>query len=234
VHWYISKNELEKEWNKVSDIKLYEKDATGYKIYYTLIRYMTSRGLTKDSAGVASLTADDIRNVQNGVSNHIYVSRKYSIYPRIYQTIWELDEYFRTGNPNNQSLSQRIEYIKAAIYIMKNNFWGIGTGNFRIAYENAYNEIDTKLNEDLMLNVHNQYLSYMVKFGVPGFLLIFFLVGYAIIKRKQHRNFLLIILLIIIGLANMSETTLETHIGLPFFLLFLSLFLWHWPLNTTK
>jgi hypothetical protein len=227
VYWYICNEELEKTWNTVSSIKINENDASGYHIYFTLIRYMTSKGLRKDSKGVYALTEKDIKNVQSGISNHIFVDNKFSIYPRIYQTIWELDTYFQTGNPNDQSLSQRIEFTKAAFFIIKNNIFGIGTGNFRIEFDNAYKSTNSKLDPKFWFNVHNQYLSYIVKFGIAGFLVIIFLLTSAIIMKRQNVTILLILLLFIIGVANFSETTLETHIGLPFFVYFLSLFFWH-------
>jgi hypothetical protein len=227
VYWYICNNELEKSWNEVSSVKINEKDASGYFIYNTLIRYMTSKGLHKDSAGVYALTPKDIKNIQSGISNPIFVDKKLSIYPRIYETLWELDTYFNTGNPNDQSLSQRIEFSKAAFFIIKNHIWGIGTGNFAIEFDNAYKQINSQLDEKFRFMVHNQYLSYIVKFGIIGFIVIILLIISAIRWKKQSMNILLILLLVIIGLANLGESTLETHIGLPLFLFFLSLFLWH-------
>ncbi|MBN1927427.1 MAG: O-antigen ligase family protein [Prolixibacteraceae bacterium] len=229
VNWYICNKELEKEWNLRSCEKIYDKDATGYPIYDTLIRYMTSKGLRKDSAGVAALTDADIKNVRAGISNIIFVKKKYSIYPRIYQTIWEVDRYYHTGNPNNQSLSQRIEFSKAAWHIIKNNFWGIGTGNYPVFFDKAYVQINTQLKEGFRSKVHNQYLSYMVKFGLPGFIVIILLIFFSIKWKKQYNNIFVIMLLIIVGISNFGDTTLEMHVGLPFFLVFLSLFLWHSP-----
>jgi hypothetical protein len=227
VYWYICNEELENSWNSISSIKINENDASGYSIYHTLIRYMTSKGLRKDAKGVSALTDEDIKNVQSGISNYIFAKNNFSIYPRIYQTIWELDTYFKTGNPNDQSLSQRIEYSKAAFYIIKNNFWGIGTGNFRIEFDNAYKCTNSKLNQKFWFNVHNQYLSYIVKFGIVGFFVIIYLIFSSIRWKKQFSNSLLILFICIIGISNLSETTLETHIGLPFFVYFLSLFFWH-------
>lgn len=227
VYWYICNDELGKTWNTVSSVKINEKDASGYSIYNTLIRYMTSKGLRKDSVGVVALTFEDVKNIQSGISNHIFADEKISIYPRIYQTIWELDTYLNTGNPNDQSLSQRIEFTKAAFYIIKNHFWGIGTGNFVIEFDNAYKQIHSKLDARFRFNVHNQYLNYIVKFGIMGLLLILFLIVSSIQWKKQFNNILLLLLLVIVGMSNLGETTLETHIGLPFFVYFLSLFLWH-------
>lgn len=229
VQWYICYNELEESWNQRSQLSLIDKDATGYQVYDTLIRYLTSKGLKKDAEGISSLTDLDIVNIEKGISNYIFVEKKYSLYPRIYQTIWEIDEYRNTGNPNNQSLSQRFEYIKAAIYIIRHNFWGIGTGNYKLEFANAYEQIDTKLDHEFRFHVHNQYLSYMVKFGIIGLILIVALITFSIYYKRQFRNILLMTLLVVLMVSSFGEAILETHVGLPFFLFFISLFLWHSP-----
>lgn len=234
IYWYLCHEELEKSWGSVSTVKMNENDAEGNVLSSTLIRYITSKGLRKDSAGVAALTEQDIKNIENGIDNHIFYDKRFFLYPRIYQSIWELDRYFKTGNPNDQSLSQRIEFSKAALYIIKNNIWGIGTGNSSEKYNDAYHKIDTQLDEQFQFMAHNQYLSYVVKFGTLGLLAVIFLIISAIKSKKQTENFLVILLLLIIGLASMGETTLETHIGLPFFLYFLSLLLWHSPVSIVK
>jgi len=229
VYWYLCDAELEKSWNSISTVKIDEQDAAGYRVYDTLVRYMTSKGLKKDSAGVAALDSSDVNNILSGMANYLFAEKKYTLYPRIYQTIWELYHYSQTGDPNNQSLSQRIEYTKAAWDIIRHHFWGIGTGNYRIEFEKAFERIQSRLYPEFRFNVHNQYLNYIVKFGVPGFAVILWLLFFAIRQKKQFRNPLMVLLLIIIGIACLGDTTLETHVGLPFFLLFLSLFLWHFP-----
>lgn len=229
VYWYICPAELEQAWNSVSDIKLDEKDAAGYRIYYTVLRYMTSKGLRKDAKGVASLSETDIKNIQQGVANYIFVDKKYSLYPRIYQTIWELDYYYHTGNPNDQSLSQRIEFMKAALYIIKHNIWGVGTGNYLNAFDSAFDQINSQLRPDLRNCVHNQYINYIVKFGLLGFLCIMSFIILPIKWKKQTHNILSVLLITVVGISCLGETTLETHIGLNFFLFFLSVYMWHSP-----
>ncbi|HOO83638.1 MAG TPA: O-antigen ligase family protein [Prolixibacteraceae bacterium] len=229
VYWYICNAELFSEWNRISDVKIDGIGASGEKIYDTLLRYMTSKGLKKDSVGIVSLNSTDIKNIQSGIANTIFVKHKYSIYPRIYETIWEINKYMHTGNPNNQSFSQRIEYFKATLYIVKNNFWGIGTGNFKSAFDDAFVKIDSKLKPELRNYVHNQYLNYLVKFGFLGFLLIIGLLSMTLFKKNQFKNVLSIVLISIVGVTCMGETTLETHIGLHFFLFFISVFMYHSP-----
>jgi hypothetical protein len=74
---------------------------------------------------------------------------------------------------------------------------------------------------------HNQYLNYMVKFGLIGFFWIMFALIAPVFIEKQQRNVVLILFLVAIAAANLGDSNLETHMGLSFFILFYSLFLWN-------
>jgi hypothetical protein len=227
VYVYICEEELRQEWNKRSEIK-YGDNLNGYPLSSTLIRYLTSLGYRKDSVGVSRLTPKDIKLIEEGVTNHKFDNRFLSIYPRIYETIWELDNYFRTGNPNNKSLAQRIEYVKASLLIIKENPWlGIGTGNWVIEYNKVYDQMDSKLDNEKRGPSHNQYLNYMVKFGVIGFLWILFAILYPVFHLGHRRNFIFVFFLIAIAFANLGDANLETHMGLSFLSFFYFLFLWN-------
>lgn len=230
VNAYINEKELRQEWNKCSEAKFDSLDENGYSYRSTLIRYLTSKGLRKDSAGVRQLTEADISAIEAGIANHIYVDRGFSIYPRVYETIWELDRYLNSGNPNNQSFSQRIEFVKASLLLIENNFWlGIGTGNWKIKYAEAYNEMDSKLKPENQGPSHNQYLNYMVKFGIIGFGFIFAMLLIPIFREGHRKNLVFWLFLISISIANFGDANFETHMGLSFFCFFYCLFLWHSP-----
>ncbi|HCE59202.1 MAG TPA: hypothetical protein DER09_15545 [Prolixibacteraceae bacterium] len=227
VYTFICEPELEKEWNKRSKIN-YSDSINGFPLGSTLVRYMASRGLKKDSAGFSFLTDDDIRLIEQGVTNYKFKNSRFSIYPRIYETIWELDYYFKTGDPNNKTLAQRIEFAKASLFLIKRNLsFGIGTGNWKISYNEAYDKMESKLLPEKRGSSHNQYLNYMVKFGLIGFFWIMFALIAPVFLEKQQRNLILILFLIAIATANFGDSNLETHMGLSFFILFYSLFLWN-------
>jgi hypothetical protein len=232
-HWvraYLCETELRKEWNKMSSCQYDSLDKQGYPYSATLVRYLTSRGLRKDSAGVSHLTSKDIRAVENGLANHIYVDRTFSLYPRIYETIWELDVYFRLGDPNFQSVSQRIEFIKASFLLIKKNpYLGIGTGNWRICYGESYRQMNSKLFPENQGPSHNQYLNYIVKFGIIGFLYIICAILIPVFREGHKKSLVFWLFLILIGVANFGDANLETHMGLSFFTFFYCLFLWHSP-----
>jgi O-antigen ligase len=199
-------------------------------VYSTLLRYLTSKGLRKDAEGVKSLTSEDIQNVENGIANVIYAENKFSLYPRIYQTVWEYYTYSKTGNANQKSFSQRIEYARAALSIIKENPWfGVGTGNWKQEFKNTYQKNTPNLKEEFYASAHNQYLNYMVKFGVVGFIAIFALLLYPVLKTRQYKDILFLLFLVFMFFANWGDSNFESHMGSSFFVFFYCLFILNKP-----
>lgn len=226
VYLYVCPGEMREEWNKISKIKYDSIGSNGYPVSSTLIRYLTSKGVRKDAEGVKSLNKKDIRNIENGIANVIYAGNKFSLYPRIYQTIWEYYTYSKTGNANQKSFSQRIEYAKAAISIIKQNPWfGVGTGNWKEEYKNAYARNNPKFREEFYASAHNQYLNYMVKFGVAGFVIIFLLLLYPVIKTRKYSDILFLLFLTFLFFANFGDSNFESHMGSSFFVFFYCIFI---------
>lgn len=226
VYLYVCDQELREEWNKISVQKYDSTGKNGFPVSATLIRYLTSKGLKKDADGVKSLTKEDIGNIENGIANVIYTGKKLSLYPRIYQTVWEYYVFTKTGYVNYQSFSQRLIYSKTALSIIRKHFWfGVGTNGWRQAFENEYRSRYPQLSKELYGSSHNQYLNYMVKFGFAGFLLIAFLLVYPIVKLKKYKDELFIIFLIFMFLANFADSNFESHVGGSFFIFFYCLFL---------
>ena len=226
VYLFICEKEMREEWNRVSEFKYDSIGTNGYPVYSTLIRYLTSKGLKKDAEGILTLNKQDIQNIENGIANVVFQSRKYSLYPRIYQTVWEYYVYSHTGNANYQSFSQRIEFSKAAISIIKENLWfGVGTGNWKDEFRYTYEKNSSNLKAELYASAHNQYLNYLVKFGIVGFLLIMFFLIYPVIKTGSYRDTLFLIFLIFMFFANFADSNFESHMGNSFFLFFYCLFI---------
>ena len=230
VYLYVCEDEMREEWNKVSTFKYDSIGTNGYPVSATLLRYLTSKGLRKDAQGVQALSRADIANVEAGMANVIY-QNKYSLYPRIYQTVWEYYVYTQTGNSNNQSFSQRIEFAKAAFTIINKNWlFGVGTGKWKTAFADAFKENHAQLAESHYASSHNQYLNYMVKFGIVGFLFIMFVLIYPVVKTKRYRDPLFLLFLAFMFFANFADSNLESHMGSSFFFFFYCFFLTG-PLN---
>lgn len=226
VYLYVCEDEMRTEWNKISEFEYDSIGTSGYPLKATLIRYLTSKGLKKDAEGLKALDAQDIQNIEKGIANIIFQKRKYSIYPRFYQTVWEYYVYTQTGDANNQSFSQRLEFYQAAISIIKDNPWlGVGTGRWKSEFRNAFIKNKSSLNKNRYASSHNQYLNYLVKFGILGFLLILAFLIYPILKTKKYTDLLFLIFLVFLFFANFADSNFESHMGSSFFIFFYCLFI---------
>ena len=222
---YFCEPELRKEWNLVSEIDYDSMDSLGNEIKYVIIRYLTSKGLRKDSAGMAQLGREDIRLIEQGKANYLY-GKKFSMYNQMYLIIWQIDVFRKSGNPSGHSVTQRILYLKAAIDIIRDNFWyGVGTGDVINSYSAYYKEIDSPLSERWRLRAHNQLLTFLLTYGIIGF--IWILVGflYPVYLERKWNDYFMIVFLLVGFFSMLNEDTLETHTGVSFFAIFYSLFL---------
>jgi hypothetical protein len=226
IYLYINQEELEKEWNKRSSIPYTSLDHKKQLVSSTLIRYLTSKGLRKDSAGVWALSKRDIYNIENGITNFIY-AKKASLFPRIYEVVWEIDNYIKYKDPNGHSVTQRIIYSKMAFDIFKTHpVFGVGTGDVKKEVTDYYKVNDTGLAKIFQRDIHNQYLMFLVAFGIVGFLIIIAAFIIPPILERKWKSYYFLITFIVLFLSFINEDTLETQVGVTFAALFYSLFVW--------
>lgn len=217
--------ELEESWNQRSSIKIGEKDLDGNDIYFTLIRFLASKGLRKDADAVFLLTESEVKAIERGVPNVNYQSIS-SLKGRIHETLWEIDLYKNTGEANGHSLTQRFEYWKTAFEIIKNNlFFGVGTGDVPLAFEKEYIKNNSSLSKEWRLRSHNQYLSIAVGFGIVGLLWFLITLIYPLLNISNRFDYLYITFFIIAMISFFTEDTLETQAGVTFFAFLNSFFL---------
>lgn len=225
VGLYISQIELRHEWNLRSKYAYDGKDAKGQNIKHTLIRYLHSKGLRKDALAVRSLSDLEIQHIENGVANVRYTEH-FNFSSRIEQMAMGYHNYTKNGDPNASSVMQRIEYWKASMHIIKNNWLtGVGTGDLNEAFDEAYDDLGSKLEDSFRKRSHNQYLAIFIAFGVFGFLWFIFTLIYPGFKTGKFHNFLYIVFIIIILMSMLTEDTLETQAGATFFAFFNALLL---------
>lgn len=217
VGLYLSKQEMLDAWNARSDKKINREYDDGYG---SLVRYLTSKDLRKDAEGVSQLTDDDIRNIENGVSNYNYINNP-GIKTRIMKIMVAYGNYKKSKDANGSSVFQRVEYIKASLDIIKKNpLVGVGTGDIDDAFANYYEETDSKLLPEYRFRSHNQYLAIIVAFGILGLLWYLFSLLYPVVADKKNRNYLYLVFLFIMMLSMFTEDTLETQIGVTLFAFF--------------
>jgi len=94
-----------------------------------------------------------------------------------------------------------------------------------IAFQNQYNEMNSKLDKHSRLRTHNQYLSIWVGLGFLGFLCFLFVLFYPPLYLKSFDNIYYFIFFIAFVVSMITEDTIETQAGLTFYVFINSFFL---------
>lgn len=226
VERFVAWKEIENEWNKRSRIHFHGKDIKDQYLSYSVIRYLSSKGLKKDSVGISKLSNKEIEAIESGIAN-VYYFENNPIKSRIHAIFYELDHYRETGYANGYSLAMRIEYWKTALSIIKSNpIIGVGTGDVPNSFEAQYIEDNSLLSEVYRKRAHNQYLTILVSLGFLGFSIFLFSLIYPLFQLKSNTFTLVYVSFFIIVICSfINEDTLETQAGVTFFAFFNSLFL---------
>ena len=221
---HVCEAELEREWNRLSSVDYRGHTTNGNSIRGTLIRYLTSRGLRKDAAGISKLNPSEIRAIEKGVANHIYTQR-FRLYPRIYEVIWEIDRYRMGYSPNEKSVVQRFLYLEAGWKIAKENLvYGVGTGDVKQSFRQYYEKVRSPLETKWRRRAHNQFLTFLVSFGIVGLLVCTTALVAPLFVARRQRSFLAVGFFILMLLSMLNEDTLETSAGAAFVAFFYSIF----------
>ncbi len=218
VYTYVAEQELKEGWIMRSSLNPDSMDGMGHIVKWSLLRYMSSKGLRKDMDGILAMTDEDIRNVEEGHTS-FNEKNKNGIEKRIDRILFEYATFRVGGNPNGHSVFQRFEFWKAGWAIAKKHPWaGVGTGDVKQAFKDQYEVSQSRLDEKHRLRAHNQYLTIWVALGIVGLLLLLTLLIYPFVKWRK--NLLYTSFLIIIGLSCLTEDTLESEAGVMFFAFF--------------
>lgn len=207
--------ELQQEWNLRSSIEFNDLDLTGAQISQTLIRYLTSKGLTKDSVGIQQLDQRDIQFIEQGIPNYRYPEMN-GLNRRLNRLFFEFQMMHLGYPPNGHSLFQRFIYWKNAFQIIKENWiLGVGAGDVKSAFAAQYQKQNDGLNPIYQLRTHNQYLTLVISFGIIAWIFIPYLI-YTLIKTSKRYSLIALIFVLILLLSFISEDTLETQAGVSF------------------
>ena len=214
VYAIIDQSSLAKAWNERSELDYFEATKTGENLASTLLRYMSSKDLCKNADGMALMSEEDVRAVENGQTS---VHRTDAVGRRLEQLFFEIDTYRSEGDPNGKPFIQRVEYWRAAWGIIKKHpLIGVGTGDVKQAFELEYIENQTKLLPQYRLRAHNQYLTFYVAFGIGGVILLLVCLMQCWIHRKWISGYLATVFLMILVFSFFTEDTLETQAGVTF------------------
>jgi O-antigen ligase len=219
----VCEEELRQGWNRRS-LKAYDgADAAGNELRVTLVRYITAKGMPKDSAAVATLSDSDIFNIEQGYANPLY-ARKGSPMARAYEIAWEIDRAAGGANPSGHSLTQRPEFYRAAAGIISKHPWtGVGTGDLARAFSDEYASISSPLKPEYRLRAHNQYLTFGVTFGIPGMILAVALLLIPWLMSGGRFSYLFLVFMTVILISMFNDDTFSSFTGAAFFSYFYTL-----------
>lgn len=221
INLYIAPGELERAWKMRSEIPYQEgRDQRGQLVYSTLIRYLTSKGLRKDSAGVMALTDEDVAAIESGIAN-VRFTYGNPIDNRIYTVIWEFDKMMNDKRVQGHSVTQRLEFWNTGRHIFEEHWIiGVGTGDVNQEFVSMYDKLDSALGEEYRLRAHNQFLTVAITFGIIGLIVFLLSIVYPFLRLKNANSFLYIGFAIILYSSMLNEDTLETQMGVTLYAFF--------------
>ncbi|MDY5969912.1 MAG: O-antigen ligase family protein [Bacteroidales bacterium] len=219
INNWVCRQELAEQWSLRSDKSVDAPAGNGYAIYPALVRYLNAKGLTKDSAGVAQLSPDDIHAIERGVANPVYL-RPLSIKRMVYVRLFEYESGRHLHAVKGFTMLQRFDLWRAGWKVFTENpFFGVGTGDVVDALH-----LQLALHGSELANTnkhtHNQYLSLLMAFGVVGCATLLLLFLRAFVHERMWEPPLLLANLCIVAISFISEDTLETLAGCLFACLF--------------
>ena len=217
---YICEKELQTAWAMRSDTVYDERTSA------TLIRYLNSLGLRKDSAAVMCLSDYDIRNIEHKTAN-IYYTHKSSLRRTLYETYFGLTLYEKYGIINESSMLERIELWRASWQIIRKNWlFGVGIGQQRNALDRQL-ELQHSPIADKKKNrgSHNQFLTFWIAAGIIPLLYFCFLLVYPFVGLKKNISYVYFALILLLFLSMLVEDTLNAQTGRMMFTFFVPLLL---------
>ncbi len=220
----VSFDEMCSAWNSRSRVEHDSILPSGGRVADVLIRYLSSKGLKKDAEGVNSLTEDDISAIERGITNFRHdqwsgMRRKFD------QLKWEYWNYRQGGDARGHSLMQRIELWQTGISLAKENLiTGVGTGDLKNEFAGQLEKQGSSLT-GTPLRTHNQYITILITFGLPGLLLFLLAIVMPLIIRRKTIDIVFAAFLVIVLSSMFVEDTLETQVGVSFFVFFFSLYI---------
>jgi hypothetical protein len=216
---FVCEEELRIAWNRRSKVPYDSSDNKGQPLRFTLMRYMTSKGLHKDLEGMKILNQQDIQLIENGQCNILESNQ--GILARVEGLKYQLHNSL---DPNGHSLLQRLHYWDAAIRIIHDNWlMGVGTGDVDHAFQRTYQQIHSPLDEKNRLRAHNSYLTAAVTFGIPGLILFLMMNGFFLYQSIQAKQTLAVSFMLVALCTFFIEDTLETQTGASFYAFFFGL-----------
>ena len=128
-------------------------------------------------------------------------------------------------NDNYQSISSRFGKIVAAVSVISDNLWiGTGTGDIKDVLVEKYQEMRFVMGYKYRYNPHNQFLDNLARNGlIGGGICILSIYCFPMLIGIRQKNLLLVSLILICFGVSLTESILDIHKGITFYVFFVSL-----------
>ena len=141
------------------------------------------------------------------------------------EDLYDYNQYGLNSSIDTWNKTNRVHIWSSSIDVFNENMlFGVGTGDINIELNrhyilNGHNYLALK-----NTNTHNQYLDYLIKYGLVGFFLIFGAFVLYFRKAWENKDSMYLMFLLLISLCMLTENILNRQYGIVFFFLFNSLF----------
>ena len=207
----IAQKELERVWNRKSKISFNSKDKKNQPVKATLYRFLTSKGLNKDSVGLSKLTKNEIQKIENGETSFVDYN---NFEKRIRSLLYQRESRKKNADPNNQTINQRVVFWKAGIDIFLNQpVFGYGPGGAKTQFKKYYKNRNTNLKKTNQLLAHNQFITQAINLGALGTIIWVFVLFYSFLKIEKEISLFFVPYLILMFFAFISDDMLEVQAG---------------------
>lgn len=219
LNLFLCEKEMRQEWNKRSEFDYSGKSKIYRKIEHVLKKYLTSKGFPKDSVGVSKLDESDIKAIEDGVIN--YKFKKFDFTDRFYQIAREVYYYQDKDAPLGTFTCRIYSFKEGTKIFSKKPFIGYGTRSLQDVYEQHYKENDRE--GKYYVPAHNQFLKYLIEFGIIGLLWFLTAIFYPYFYIKGYNLFLFNVMFAYFILASQMNTPFSSQLALTIWVIFYSI-----------
>ena len=169
------------------------------------------------------------------IKNNHFMEQKYNrmIFDK-FEMIGKLDQIKRPEVEIYSSLVTRLTIWKSTIDLANEHLlYGVGSSNSKKELFKFYKKTNQKFLSKYQFPVHNQYLDYLLKFGILGTIGAFVYIGFIGYIGLKSKNVIVIAFFLLFFISNLTDDFLIRFDGIVFSGFWISVFAGHY-LKTKK